>query len=202
VSFNVAMLKQMRAEGLSFEAAIRVLEAGEEKRSSGAERQARYRERKRNESDVTRDVTPSPNEIDILTPTREEKPEAKASVKKSVQEENRQAIGSCLKRAFPPPLGVSEEQWAAFRKQRRKSINERSYTLLSKKLAKLAEAGWPPGEMIDLAIERGWETVFEPRNERHDRRTDTLGRNQSDGLSSTARAAIAVFGSPNTSQHR
>jgi hypothetical protein len=92
-------------------------------------------------------------------------------------------------------LGVSEEQWAAFRKQRRKSINERSYTLLSKKLAKLAEAGWPPGEMIDLAIERGWETVFEPRNERHDRRTDTLGRHQpADGLSSTARAAIQVFG--------
>jgi 5-methylcytosine-specific restriction endonuclease McrA len=47
VSFNVAMLKQMRAEGLDFDAAIRVLEAGEKRAdNTNAERQARYRERR------------------------------------------------------------------------------------------------------------------------------------------------------------
>jgi hypothetical protein len=100
----------------------------------------------------------------------------------------------CEARArFAPPDGVSDEQWAAFRKQRKKPINERSYALLTNKLQSLAEAGWPPGEMIDLAIERGWETVFEPRNDNG--RWKPLGRHQpADGLSSTARAALQVFG--------
>jgi hypothetical protein len=77
------MLRAMQAEGLDLDACIRVLEAGET-RSSGAERQSRYRARKaeRNDSDVTGDVTPSPNERDNLTPTRERKTEAKASSKK------------------------------------------------------------------------------------------------------------------------
>lgn len=96
--------------------------------------------------------------------------------------------------SFPAPIGVSDEQWSAFKKQRKKPLNERSYLLLSNKLAALAEDGWPPGDMIDLAIERGWETVFAPRDRQHGR-PHTLGRDQSaDGLSSTARAAIAVFG--------
>jgi hypothetical protein len=81
------------------------------------------------------------------------------------EEENKEAIASCIRAAFPPPLGVTAEQWQAFRKQRKKPINDRSYTLLCNKLVGLAEAGWPPGEMIDLAIERGWETVFEPRSQ-------------------------------------
>lgn len=68
---------------------------------------------------------------------------------------------------FPAPDGVSDEQWVAFRQQRKKPINERSYTLLGNKLRDLAEAGYPPGEMIDLAIERGWETVFEPKDQRN-----------------------------------
>lgn len=57
MSFNVAMLKQMRAEGLSLDACIRVLEAGETEPSSAAVRQKRYRDNKRNERDVTRNVT-------------------------------------------------------------------------------------------------------------------------------------------------
>jgi ribosomal protein L12E/L44/L45/RPP1/RPP2 len=81
------------------------------------------------------------------------------------EEENKEAIASCIRAAFPPPIGVTAEQWQAFRKQRKKPINDRSYTLLCNKLVGLAEAGWPPGEMIDLAIERGWETVFEPRSQ-------------------------------------
>jgi hypothetical protein len=83
------------------------------------------------------------------------------------EEENKEAIASCIRAAFPPPLGVTAEQWQAFRKQRKKPINDRSYTLLCNKLVGLAEAGWPPGDMIDLAIERGWETVFEPKEHRN-----------------------------------
>ena len=66
MNFNVAMLKQMRDEGLDLDACIRVLEAGEPAKSPAAVRQKRYRDNKRN---VTRDVTVSPNERDNLTPS-------------------------------------------------------------------------------------------------------------------------------------
>jgi hypothetical protein len=77
---------------------------------------------------------------------------------------------------FPPPSGVSEEQWRAFRKQRKKPINERSYVLLCNKLQDLAEAGWPPGMLVDLAIERGWETVFPPKDQRHEQHHPNIGK--------------------------
>ena len=66
---------------------------------------------------------------------------------------------------FAAPDGVQADQWKAFRQQRKKALNERSYALLCNKLRDLADAGWPPGKMIDLAIERGWETVFEPKDQ-------------------------------------
>ncbi len=73
-----------------------------------------------------------------------------------------EAKASSPRAKFPAPLGVNADQWKAFRGQRKKPINERSYVLLCNKLIKLAEDGYPPGDMIDLAIERGWETVFKP----------------------------------------
>jgi hypothetical protein len=85
MSFNAAALMLMAEKGLSAHD-IAEIAAVNEQRSSGAARQARYRVRKaseRNESDVTRDVTPSPNERDILTPTRDEKPSPKGEVKKA-----------------------------------------------------------------------------------------------------------------------
>jgi hypothetical protein len=74
----------------------------------------------------------------------------------------------------PSLTPVSKTQWAAFRSQRRKALNARSYTLLCNKLTKLAEDGWPPGDMIDLAIERGWETVFAPRTPNHGQSTSNV----------------------------
>lgn len=66
--------------------------------------------------------------------------------------------------SYPAPDGVSDEQWKAFQQQRKKKLNDRSYLLLTNKLTDLADAGYPPGQMIDLAIERGWETVFKPKD--------------------------------------
>lgn len=95
-----------------------------------------------------------------------------------------EAKASSPRAKFPPPHNVGEDQWRAFRGQRKKPLNERSYLLLCNKLVKLAEDGWPPGEMIDLAIERGWETVFKPWEQRHDRQA---------GIGKTT-AAIAALG--------
>jgi hypothetical protein len=91
------------------------------------------------------------------------RPVAESAPKPSVTVISSEAKASSPRARFCAPHGVSDEQWAAFRKQRKKPINERSYILLCNKLSKLAEDGWPPGDMIDLAIERGWETVFAPR---------------------------------------
>lgn len=107
-----------------------------------------------------------------------------------------EAKASSPRARFPTPPGVSDEQWGAFKQQRKKALNAHSYKLVCAKLLKLAEDGWPPGDMIDLAIERGWETAFAPRDQRHGGPTNSLGRNQppSDGLSPTTRAARDVFG--------
>ena len=114
---------------------------------------------------------------------------AKSAPKPSVTVISSEAKASSPRMKFVAPHGVSADQWEAFRKQRKKPINDRSYLLLKNKLAKLAEDGWPPGDMIDLAIERGWETVFAPRN------FNGQQRNQpDDGLSATTRAARDVFG--------
>lgn len=67
---------------------------------------------------------------------------------------------------FPPPAGVSPEQWRSFCQQRRKALNDRAYKMLCDKLADLASAGQEPGKMVDAAIERGWETFWPPREER------------------------------------
>ena len=92
---------------------------------------------------------------------------------------------------FPyPPTGVSGEQWQAFKAQRKKSVSERAYVLITNKLEALADDGFPPGDMIDLAIERGWETVFKPRSEQHGQ------ANQHSGLGKSAAAAVRAFGDP------
>jgi hypothetical protein len=104
--------------------------------------------------------------------------------------------------SFPVPEGVTDDQFRAFRQQRKKPLNDRSYALLCNKLQTLAEAGWPPGEMIDLAIERGWETVFAPKDQQNGR-ANGMGRHQSpDGLSDTRRAALRVFGHPGSGNLR
>jgi hypothetical protein len=90
-------------------------------------------------------------------------PPAGAAPKTSGTVKGSEAHASSPRAKFSAPEGVSADQWDAFRKQRKKPLNERSYALLSNKLRVLAENGYPPGEMVDLAIERGWETVFEPR---------------------------------------
>lgn len=80
-----------------------------------------------------------------------------------------EAKASSPRAKFAAPHGVSADQWKAFRAQRKKPLNDRAYLLLCNKLTELAEDGWPPGDMIDLAIERGWETVFAPRNFKNER---------------------------------
>jgi hypothetical protein len=129
-------------------------------------RKTKDRERKRNSADSTEnaEIQENPCSLEVSPQTPLPKPINPSPLNPPIFEEKREAVASCLRRAYPPPEGVTEEQWEAFRKQRKKALNERSYALLSNKLAELSGQGHKPGALIDLAIERGWETVFPPRD--------------------------------------
>lgn len=100
-------------------------------------------------------------------------------------------------RVWPLPPGVSLQVWTDFLKspkRRRAGMSETAYAGIVKNLRICAEHGFPPGEVLALAVERGWTTV-KLEWVQNERRTNTLGRHQpADGLSSTARAGLAVFG--------
>lgn len=139
MSFNVAMLEAMQAEGLDLDACIRVLRAGEKRSDpTAAERKRRQRSRDKSRRDVTRDP---PND-NTLTPRSEPK-------------------GSSHNQ-FPPPDGVPESIWTDFLKspkRRKAGMNATAYAGITSNLKTLAEHGFPPGDMIALAVERGWVTV-------------------------------------------
>lgn len=78
----------------------------------------------------------------------------------------------------PPPPKVSDPQWTGFLETRKANPKGRKFTnhaygLLCKRLAELDDAGWPPGDMIDRAIEHGWLTVYPPTEQRNGNRNRT-----------------------------
>lgn len=96
-----------------------------------------------------------------------------------------------------PPVPVGKQTWLDFkknRKTRRLSNTPSTYASLKRDLDRVsAETGIPPPALLEYAAEHGWGGIYDPR-ERSDGR-NSLGRHQStDGLSPTARAALAVFG--------
>jgi hypothetical protein len=120
----------------------------------------------------------------------------------SVTTKGSEAKASSPRAKFPPPPNVSPDQWRAFQGQRKKRLNERSYLLLCNKLIRLAEDGWPPGDMIDLAIERGWETVFKPRDHHGPPNQPSLRGTRPDPALDLYRAAVAAEQRENRSPDR
>jgi len=258
MSFSAAMLKQMREEGLTLDACIRILEVTEqtlaEQQSPAAVRQARYRERgggrippelrravferdgyacldcgsleylhcdhvipvskggltdfdnlqtlcrpcnakkkdrirKRDKSRVRsngnstgKSADRPPNERDNLTPV--DVSEASAS--------------SHQPRAWALPVGVALQVWQDFKRNReRKRLpnTETAWKTFNDDLKRISsQTGIPPPKLIEMCAAKGWASINDPREGKHGR-TNSLGRNQpADGLSSTARAALEVFG--------
>jgi hypothetical protein len=101
-------------------------------------------------------------------------------------------------RAWALPAGLSLQVWDDFKKNRSKKRLPNTETAWKGFLDDLtrvsAETGIPPPKLIERCTAKGWGAIYDPRNER-DERPNSMGRHQpDDGLSSTARAAIAVFG--------
>lgn len=97
---------------------------------------------------------------------------------------------------------LKSDEWKAFKAMRRqihKPLNPTGVKRIFAKLKNLADAGYPPGAVLDQSTAHCWQGVFKiEEDDGHDRRrgpTNGMGRHQSgDGLSATTRAANRVFG--------
>lgn len=70
--------------------------------------------------------------------------------------------GSSPRANFPAPQDVPDQVWLDFMqspKRRKAGMSATAYSGICNNLYHLAEHGFPPGEMIALAVERGWTTV-------------------------------------------
>lgn len=64
------------------------------------------------------------------------------------------------------PDFVDKELWKAFREHRaklRKPMTDHAEKIIFNKLQKAKDKGHDPNDMIETAIERGWQSVFEPQ---------------------------------------
>lgn len=66
---------------------------------------------------------------------------------------------------FPRPDWASARLWADFRKNRKTKRLTNTFTAYAQQLAKIRElsrrTGWPPGEVLEDCVARGWGAVFE-----------------------------------------
>jgi hypothetical protein len=168
MSLDPAIFRALVANGATPEMLLAVVEASaavdearkESKRANNSERQSRFRERN-NASNALLAVT----ECDGVTPPPllDKKETSPTPPKEKINHSPRVCIALTRKAGgFGPPEGVELASWNAFAKQRRKPIGEVAYARICKTLDESRESGWPPGELIDTATERGWETIFTP----------------------------------------
>jgi hypothetical protein len=131
-----------------------------------------------------------------------QKTEARQAQDTEQEREKGKKISSEAKASSPRPwclpTGVSLQVWTDLMTNRKKKRLPNTPTAWAKFQSDLAEmsalTGIPPPKIIEMCTAKGWGAIYDPRNER-DERPNTMGRHQpNDGLSSTARAAIAVFG--------
>jgi hypothetical protein len=166
-----ALMQEMADAGAPMDAIIIAVRALEARDAEIEQKRAVERDRKRRQRQRERDShgTFTGQSADIPEPPLSLSPNENNSNPHTHTPVNI----SRARRGWPIPNGVSAEQWDAFCRQRKKALNPRAYELLTGKLVALARDGWPPGDLIDLAIERGWETVFEPKDHRNGNRPAT-----------------------------
>lgn len=157
MSLNAATIELLIAKGLTATDLLDVARALEKKRdNTNAERQARYRAKRKDNGRYSNGVTP-PNDIDILTPR--EVSEAKAS----------------SPRPWALPPGVSPQIWADFlgnRKRKRLGSTPTAWKAFCDDLARVsAQTGIPPPKLIEYAAAKGWGGIYDPnqRDQRHER---------------------------------
>ena len=103
-------------------------------------------------------------------------------------------------RPWALPAGVSLQVWTDFlanRKRRRLGTSPTAWKAFNDDLRRVSsQTGIPPPDLIERCTAKGWGAIYDPREQRSERSLSGTRPGDPDGLSSTARAAIAVFGTP------
>lgn len=175
MSLTAAVIDALVAAGATVEQLAAVVKADvaereaaeaarlETKRSGNAERQARYRERHRNDSNALHDVTECyavtpPPSLDKSPQTPKINPTPHVHGEGAPEREAPAKAWAC-------PEGVNPEHWRDFRaNRRRKSLatTPTAYDHQLELLAKFASDEWPPGRLVQRAAEKGWGTIVDP----------------------------------------
>jgi hypothetical protein len=100
---------------------------------------------------------------------------------------------------FVLPDHIPSQPWVDFEDMRRrigKPMTQRAKELAVMRLDKLAEDGWPPGDVLNHSTLNSYQGLFPPKDDRHGRQSHPLRGTgpDPDGLGVTARAALSVFG--------
>lgn len=75
---------------------------------------------------------------------------------------------SRVRASYPPPDGVRSEVWAMWQRHRGKKLTDDAVRLQTRTLAKLADQGFDPNDIIEKAVESGWSGLFPPSDrEKH-----------------------------------
>jgi hypothetical protein len=201
MSLSGAMIQALKDEGLDVDAIIRVALATDRQTGvSNAERQKRYRDKKKAERNsvtnngvtVTRNAPPGSSPKDnTQTPSL---PPAEVS----------EPVGSSPQpRPWALPVGVSLQVWSDFlgnRKRKRLGNTDTAWKGFCDDLNRVAsQTGIPPPRLIEHAAKKGWGSINAPDEDQVHGRTNRMAGHQStDGLSATGRALAAFVGrSPN-----
>jgi hypothetical protein len=167
MSLSAAVIDAMIAAGCTAEqlgAAVKAdladAEARKEaKRENNAERQRRFRARRkgrkvtaRNADNALHDVTPP---IDTLTPR---------SVSSPSGEPQNGAVD-----VFPRPEWADPVAWADFmgnRKAKKARNTATAYRGFLADIERLSDDEWPPGRLLEHAAAKGWKGIYDPREPR------------------------------------
>lgn len=170
MSLNAAMIQAMVDKGLSAQDIADIAKASEAKVDrTAAERQARYRERKRGKRNAVTSRRDPPIE-EIHTPRSDVSPDG----------ENQNE--ACVRDADWPeiPDWMPAKPWNAFlamRRDKRKWPTPNGVELMIVNLGKWRTKGHDPGEVLNNSTMNHWTGLFEPKetaNGRQSRATDAF----------------------------
>ncbi len=146
--FNTAQLEYMLSKGLTLADAIEIAKLGK-KRSSNAERQARWRARQRGES-VTNNVTDNVTDNALPPPIDNNHTPPVSSNDETTR---------LPKRAVSPakPEDVSDQVWGDFLRHRKAKKAPVSDTVIAGLRREAAKAGWTLEAALSECVVRGWQ---------------------------------------------
>lgn len=189
LAIDPAILRAMQAAGATVDVIIAAVEAAcqvdaqrrEHKRAGNAERQARYREKRRSRKSNARNALPA------VTPPIEE---LHTPGEISPNGETHDSAGP-----FPKPDWADAAVWADWldvRKAKKARNTATAYRQFLVDVGKLADDEWPPGKLLEHAVARSWAGIYDPRGKSNDRKSASNDGIQNPYARVAARQAAGV----------